>query len=97
MANNDKPDWLKLIEAGLSGNADKCISCRKPIPNDQDQVADWAILALFDTIPLGMKCPDCQTLEQRAEMAIEQATGPKYRLEGRRLVREDDQDHSRSA
>jgi hypothetical protein len=35
-----------------------------------------------------MLCPNCQSPEQRAEVAIRQATGPNYRLEGLRLIEE---------
>lgn len=72
----------ELFKAGLLLNLTKCTQCKRPI---NQCGPDW-IVQTFLTIPIGAKCADCQTPEERAECAIRQAAGTMYKLDGIRLV-----------
>jgi hypothetical protein len=65
-----------------------CTGCRRTVVPFTPAFADWAVQT-FLRVPVGAKCPDCQTNEERAEIAIRQATGPKYKIDGLQLVQED--------
>lgn len=81
---NPIPNPGDLIKALLLGHMTTCVGCRRPFEGSSD--ADGWIVKHFMMIPCAMKCPDCQSPEERAECAVEQAIGPKYKLEGLRLV-----------
>jgi hypothetical protein len=87
MTNNEPPDFGKQIDLLLRRHFARCYKCRRPIRSGQPDFADWSVTA-FLRVPIGMLCPNCQSPEQRAEVAIRQATGPNYRLEGLRLIEE---------
>ena len=61
-----------------------CCGCRRPYPTNSG--ADGWLIQHSNMAICGVKCPDCQSPEEQALYAVENAIGPKYRLEGRRLV-----------
>lgn len=90
MATSPNPGNLlgDLLKAVMLLNLTKCMACKRPSNPGSPEFADW-VVKTFLMIPVGTKCPDCQTPEERADCAIGQAIGPKYRLEGLQLVQED--------
>lgn len=82
MANINPNHWDEFRELLL----ERCAVCRRQHAGSPD-AADWAIQALLNTLPVGIKCPNCQSPEGRAEVVIRQASGVTYRYEGLRLVR----------
>jgi hypothetical protein len=91
MANTNPNPWDEFREILL----ERCAVCRRRHAGSPD-AADWAIQALLNTFPVGIKCPNCQPPEGRAEVAIRQASCVTNRYEGLRLVRNQkpaDDDH----
>jgi hypothetical protein len=82
MANTTPNRWDEFREQLL----ERCAVCRRRHAGSPD-AADWAVQALLNTLPVGIKCPNCQSLEDRAEVIIRQASGVTYHHEGLRLVR----------
>jgi hypothetical protein len=78
------PNLGDLIKSLLLHHFGTCIGCRRPYADSSD--ADGWTIKHFLMIACALKCPDCQSPEERAECAVEQAIGPKYKLEGLRLV-----------
>ncbi|WP_156765213.1 hypothetical protein [Mycobacterium sp. 1245852.3] len=79
------PDFWEQLKALVTNQLGTCNSCRRPYVDGTPHPNDWQI-NVFLGIPFTLKCPDCQTPEERANMAIEQAIGPKYKREGIRFV-----------
>ena len=77
--------------ADLVGNLIKalllrqCSECRRTNVAGNSDAGEWVVKVVL-SIPIGIKCPDCQTPEERAECAIRQASGITYKIEGFRLV-----------
>lgn len=87
--DDETPGPGNLFKALLLHNIiSTCTGCRRSVAPGTPEYADW-LVQTFLMIPVGAKCPDCQTPEERAECAIKQATGPKYKIDGLRLVQED--------
>jgi hypothetical protein len=74
-----------LVKAALLLNLTKCMGCKRSNDPGNPDFADW-VIKTFLVFPIGAKCPDCQTPEERADAVIGQAIGPKYKLDGIRLV-----------
>jgi hypothetical protein len=74
-----------MLKQALTQHFTTCCSCRRPNVVGSPDYDDWA-LQHFLMIPVAMKCPDCQSPEERAEIAIRQASGVNYKLDGFRLV-----------
>ncbi len=81
----DTPDIGRLIGSAIERHFNTCVKCRRPYQGAPD--ADyWSFQALMMKIVLAIKCPDCQTDEERAEIVIRQASGIQYKLQGVLLV-----------
>lgn len=92
---DEKPDFWKRLGAAVQQHYSRCYKCKAPIPGSKAEAGDWGIRLR------GVVCPECQTPEERAEIAIRQAT-IGYTLENDRFVgppddEEDDQEHPHSA
>lgn len=74
---DDKPDWRKAVDGLVRRLSTTCYGCGTPFPQGLADSADW-LIRTFMMYPFALKCPDCQTPDERAEMAIRQATGPNY-------------------
>ena len=81
MANTTPNRWDEYNEQML----ERCTVCRRRHAGSPD-AADWAVQALLNTFPVGIKCPNCQSLEDRAEVVIRQASGVTFCREGLSLV-----------
>ena len=81
---DQNPNLGDVIKSLLQRHFSTCVGCRRPFAGSPD--ADGWITQHYKMIPIAQKCPDCQSPEQRAECAVEQAIGPKYKLEGLRFV-----------
>jgi hypothetical protein len=79
------PNLAEQLKALVRKQLGTCSGCRRPYVNGTPNPDDW-LIRLFAGIPFALKCPDCQTPEERAEVAIKQAVDPKYRREGIRFV-----------
>jgi hypothetical protein len=79
------PIFGDLIKALLLQNLRTCTECRRPNVAGNTDAGDW-VVKTFLAIPIGAKCPDCQSLAERAECAIRQASGINYKIEGFQLV-----------
>lgn len=79
------PDFWEQLKAFVQRQLLTCSGCRHPYVDGTPDPNDWQI-NVFLGIPYAIKCPDCQTPEERANMVIEQAIGPKYKREGIRFV-----------
>ena len=83
------PNPLDVIKALLVGHFTTCMGCRRPNVAGSSDAGDWAFKTFLPVaIVYGIKCPNCQSPEERAEVAIRQASGIMYKLEGLRLVEE---------
>lgn len=87
---SSNPDWREQLKALVRKQLGTCSGCRRPYVDGTPHLGDWLISCAFG-VPFSLKCPDCQTPEERARVAIEQATGPKYRRDGIRFVPVDPQ------
>lgn len=80
------PDIGKLIAAALLHHFTTCVKCRRPFDQSDPDSDDWSIQALMMKIVYAIKCPDCQTNAERAEVEIRRASGLQYQLRGLLLV-----------
>jgi hypothetical protein len=81
----DIPNIWTQIGSAVERHFNTCIKCRRPFQGAPD--ADkWNILAFMMKVVYGVKCPDCQTDEERAEAVIRDAGGERYQLQGLLLV-----------
>ncbi|MFZ3345275.1 hypothetical protein [Mycobacterium sp.] len=74
---------LLLLQLGT------CSGCRRPYPGDSE-AAGW-LTQHSNMVMRARKCPDCQSPEERALWAVEDAIGPKYKREGLRLIEQPEQ------
>jgi hypothetical protein len=81
----DTPNLGGLIKAVVLWHFGTCVKCRRPYVGAPD-TSQWSLQALANKYFVGWKCPDCQTLEDRAELVIREVEGKTYHLEGLRLV-----------
>jgi hypothetical protein len=83
-APNPIGEFIKFL---LLQNLKKCSGCRRPNDPSNSDFGDWAVKTLPPfAIVIGAKCPACQPPDERAEVAIRQASGTMYKLDGVRLV-----------
>lgn len=82
---NPTPNFAEQLKALVRLQLGTCSGCRRPYVDGTPNLSDWQI-NVFLGIPYALKCPDCQSPEERANMVIEQAIGPKYKREGIRFV-----------
>jgi hypothetical protein len=85
MANMNPSSWDEFREQLL----EFCVVCRRRHAGSAD-ASGWVIQVLLKTFPVAIKCPECQSLGERAERAVEQSIGPKYHYEGLLIVRDTD-------
>jgi hypothetical protein len=65
-----------------------CNKCRRRYPGDADPEAKlWSVWYAGERkIVTALRCPDCQTDEDRAQLVIREAGGERYKVDGLRLV-----------
>lgn len=65
-----------------------CNKCRRRYPGDgHPEAKQWSIwYAGEQKFVTALRCPDCQTDEDRAQLVIREASGERYKVEGFRLV-----------
>jgi hypothetical protein len=85
MADMNPSSWDEFREQLL----EFCVVCRRRHAGSAD-ASDWVIQVLLKTFPVAIKCPECQSLDDRAECVAEQSIGPEYHHQGLLLVRETD-------
>jgi hypothetical protein len=81
MADMNPNPWDRIRSILLQ----RCIKCGRPYAGSSD-AADWAYQAFLMKIVYGIKCPDCQSPEERAEVVIREVGGAKYKFDGLLLV-----------
>lgn len=75
-----------LVKAALLLNLTKCADCGRPNPGNPHAVG-WIVKVIpLVTIPLATKCPDCQTVEERIDCAIQESIGTQYHFDGFRIL-----------
>lgn len=95
MAEESKPDpWAPIkalvvlaLSYAVQQRLKSCSGCGRENRPDNEDAVDWVVQTVpLVLMPIGVKCPNCQTPEERAECAIRQAGGVLYDFNGINLT-----------
>lgn len=87
MADERRPTLAEVVLAFQRFSMSVCSGCKRRQPTSGPGADGWIVKTIFKTIPVVGKCPECQTPEERAACAVEDAIGPRYRMHGIGVVK----------